>query len=137
MFSVYVVTLILLAVPDRQCMLIIWLMICMVCILGHWAIYFISFQYFKGKLEELWVSLLYLIYFLYQFAVKNNLAIVSFLKTIFFRFQLPLAIVTILYMALYALPVFYIYFVNWIAEKKPSNHSAERRSFRERSDIIP
>jgi len=40
-------------------------------------------------------------------------------------------------MALYALPVFYIYFVNWIAEKKPSNHSAERRSFRERSDIIP
>ena len=139
MFSVYVVTLILLAVPDRQCMLIIWLMICMVCILGHWATYFISFQYFKGKLEELWVSYLYLIYFVYQFAIKNKilLAIVSFLKKFFFRFQLPLAIVTILYMALYALPVFYIYFVNWIAEKKPSNHSAERRSLIERSDVIP
>ena len=80
MFSVYVVTLILLAVPDRQCMLIIWLLICMVCILGHWAIYFISFQYFKGKLEELWVSYLYLIYFVYQFAIKKILlAIVSFL----------------------------------------------------------
>merc|ERR1712105_390180 len=52
---------------------------------------------------------------------------IYFLSFKFFRSSLdelwlPLAILTIIYMAVYALPLFYIYFINWLAEKRP-NHS--------------
>ena len=55
-FSVYILTLVVLAIPDKQSVLLLWLLSCTVALVGHWAIYFISFRYFRSSLEELWVS---------------------------------------------------------------------------------
>ena len=58
--SVYIVTLFLLAVPENQKVLLLWLISCIIAIVGHWIIYFVSFSTaeiaFKSSLEEWWVS---------------------------------------------------------------------------------
>jgi len=98
--GVYILTLVVLAIPDKQSVLLLWLISCTVALVGHWAIYFISFRYFRSSLEELW---------------------------------LPLAILTIVFMAVYALPLFYIHFINWITNKKRSNQSGDGSRGRSRS----
>ena len=60
-FSVYILTLVVLAIPDKQSVLLVWLLSCTVALVGHWAIYFISFRYFRSSLEELWVSQVFIL----------------------------------------------------------------------------
>ena len=51
-FSLYIVTLLVLCAPNRPVLILIWLIQWTAVIIGHWIIYLCSLKYFKGNLEE-------------------------------------------------------------------------------------
>jgi len=101
--SVYLVTVFLLAAPDKQRVLLLWLISCVIAIAGHWTLYSISFHFWRSSLDEMW---------------------------------LPLAISTIVFMAVYALPLFYIYFINYLNDKRIGCPEESRRTRGASSDHL-